>query len=158
MTIRDEKWISGEEARRLVHELRASADAVAVGMETAYTDRPQLDARDVTVVRQPRRLAFGTRPLPAGVDLERLSDDLDAELRRLAADGVQSLLLEGGPTVATAFLERDLIDKLVVFVAPKLSGDGPTLFGTLPRPLELRRFESRSVGQDVLLTGDVHEP
>ena len=158
MTLPGARWISGDAARRLVHELRAASDAVAVGMETAYTDRPQLDARDVTVVRQPRRLVFGTRPLPDGVELERLSDDLDAEVRRLAADGVQSLLLEGGSTVASAFLARDLIDKLMVFVSPALSGAGPTLFATLPQPLELRRFESRRVGDDVLLTAYVHEP
>jgi diaminohydroxyphosphoribosylaminopyrimidine deaminase/5-amino-6-(5-phosphoribosylamino)uracil reductase len=158
MTLPGARWISGAEARRLVHELRAASDAVAVGMETAYTDRPHLDARDVTVLRQPRRLAFGTRPLPEGVELERLSDDLEAELRRLATDGVQSLLLEGGSTVATSFLERDLIDKLMVFVGPALSGAGPTLFGTLARPLELRRFESLRVGDDVLLTAYVHEP
>ena len=158
MTMPGSRWISGDEARRLVHELRAASDAVAVGMETAYTDRPQLNARDVAIVRQPRRLVFGSRPLPEGVELERLSRDLEAELKRLAGDGVQSLLLEGGSTVATSFLERDLIDKLIVFVSPKLSGAGPTLFGALPDPLELRRFESRRIGDDVLLTAYVHEP
>ena len=158
MTMPGSRWISGEEARRLVHELRAASDAVAVGMETAYTDRPQLDARDVAVLRQPRRLVFGARPLPDGVELERLSRDLEAELKRLAADGVQSLLLEGGSTVATSFLERDLVDKLIVFVSPKLSGGGPTLFGALSAPVELRRFESRRVGDDALLTAYVHEP
>ena len=158
MTMPGSRWISGEEARRLVHELRAASDAVAVGMETAYTDRPRLDARDVAVVRQPRRLVFGSRPLPDGVELERLSRDLVAELARLAADGVQSLLLEGGSTVATSFLELDLIDKLIVFVSPNLSGAGPTLFGAVTRPVELRRFDSRRVGDDVLLTAYVHEP
>ena len=53
------RWITGEESRRRVHELRAQVDAVAVGMGTVRADDPQLTARDVDVGRQPRRLAFG---------------------------------------------------------------------------------------------------
>ena len=152
------RWISGEESRRLVHELRAGSDAVAVGMGTVRTDRPALNARDVGAARQPRRLVFGTGPLPEGVDLELRSGPLAEELGRLGGEGVQSLLLEGGPTLATAFMRAGLIDKLLVFVAPKLAGSGPTLFGELDDPVELRRFETRRVGEDVLLTAYVNEP
>ena len=78
------RWISGDQSRRLVHELRAGSDAVAVGMGTVRADRPALTARDVGATRQPRRLAFGGGPLPAGVDLELLSGPLEEELGRLA--------------------------------------------------------------------------
>src|SRR5205823_1025335 len=105
--------ISGEESRRRVHELRASVDAVAVGMGTVRADTPQLTARDVGTVRQPRRIAFGHGP----TDLELHPGPLDEELGALAADGVQSLLLEGGPTLAGAFLRAGLVDKLMLFVA-----------------------------------------
>ena len=54
------RWISGEESRRRVHELRAQVDAVAVGMGTVRADDPQLTARDIGAVRQPRRLAFSS--------------------------------------------------------------------------------------------------
>ena len=67
------RWISGEASRRRVHELRAASDAVAVGMGTVRADNPRLDARDVEVARQPRRLAFGRGPLHAGSELELLS-------------------------------------------------------------------------------------
>src|SRR5207253_5876739 len=103
-------------------ELRAASDAVAVGMGTVRADAPRLTARGVGARRQPRRLAFGRGPLPAGSELELLSGPLDDELRRLAAGGVQSLLLEGGPTLASAFLAADLVDKLLVVVAPALGG------------------------------------
>jgi diaminohydroxyphosphoribosylaminopyrimidine deaminase / 5-amino-6-(5-phosphoribosylamino)uracil reductase len=152
------RWISGEESRRLVHELRATSDAVAVGMGTAVADRPELTARDVGAARQPRRLAFGRGSVPDGLDLELVSGPLEDELGRLAEEGVQSLLLEGGPTLATSFLRAGLVDKLLVFVAPKLSGSGPTLFGELNEPVELRRFEARPVGEDVLFSAYVNEP
>jgi diaminohydroxyphosphoribosylaminopyrimidine deaminase/5-amino-6-(5-phosphoribosylamino)uracil reductase len=158
MTLPGSRWISGEASRRLVHELRARSDAVAVGMGTARADQPQLTARDVGAERQPRRLVFGTGPLPEDLDLELVSGGLGDDLARLAEDGVQSLLLEGGPTLATSFLRADLLDKLLVFVAPTLSGAGPTLFGDLDAPVELHRFGLERVGEDVLLTAYVHEP
>ena len=158
VTIPGSRWVSGEESRRLVHELRAGSDAVAVGMGTVRADDPALTARGVDAVRQPRRLAFGRGPLPDGSELELLSGPLDEELRRLAEQDVQSLLLEGGPTLATAFLEAELIDKLLVFVAPRLSGEGPRLFGDFAALVELERLSARKVGDDVLLTAHVHEP
>jgi len=158
LNLRGSRWISGEESRRLVHELRAASDAVAVGMGTALADRPELTARDVGTARQPRRLVFGSGPLPDGVDLELVSGPLEEELGRLAEEGVQSLLLEGGPTLATSFLRVGLVDKLLVFVASKLSGAGPTLFGELDEPVELRRFEVTRVGEDALCTAYVNEP
>ena len=107
MTVPGRRWVSGEESRRHVHELRAASDAVAVGMGTVRADNPRLDARGVEVLRQPRRLAFGQGPLPDGSDLELLSGPLDEELERLAGENVQSLLLEGGPTLASSFFEAE---------------------------------------------------
>ncbi|HET7743537.1 MAG TPA: bifunctional diaminohydroxyphosphoribosylaminopyrimidine deaminase/5-amino-6-(5-phosphoribosylamino)uracil reductase RibD [Gaiellaceae bacterium] len=159
VTVPGSRWVSGEESRRYVHELRAASDAVAVGMGTVRADHPRLDVRDVPTLRgQPRRLAFGRGPLPEGSELELRSGSLRDEFEALATEGVQSLLLEGGPTLATAFLEQDLVDELLVLVAPRLSGDGPRMLGALPRPVELRRLEAAGVGDDVLLRAYVHEP
>ena len=153
-----ERWVTGEASRKLVHVLRAQSDAVAVGMGTVRWDKPRLDARDVPVIRQPRRIAFGRGPLPEDSELELHSGPLREELEQLAAEGVQSLLLEGGPTLAAAFLEAELVDKLLVFVAPRLSGDGPGMLEGLPRPLELSRLEARPIGDDVLLQAYLNEP
>jgi len=158
LTAPGERWVSGEESRRLVHELRAASDAVAVGMGTVRADAPRLDARDVGAARQPRRLAFGRGPLPEGSELELRSGPLADELAQLAGDGVQSLLLEGGPTLASAFLREDLVDKLLVFVAPKLSGEGPRLLEEDIPARRLSRFEAKPIGEDVLLSAYFHEP
>jgi diaminohydroxyphosphoribosylaminopyrimidine deaminase/5-amino-6-(5-phosphoribosylamino)uracil reductase len=78
---------------------------------------------------------------------------------------VQSLLLEGGPTLAGAFLRARLIDKLVLFLAPKLVGgdDAPPLFAgpgapTLAQAVPLRGLEVGRSGEDVVLTAYIHEP
>ena len=158
VTVPGSRWVSGEESRRLVHELRARVDAVAVGMGTVRADDPRLDAREVDAARQPRRLAFGAGPLPDGSALELRAGPLPDELEALAAEGVQSLLLEGGPTLATAFLEQGLVDKLLLFVAPRLSGSGPAVLGELSQPLTLTRIDTKPVGEDVLVSAYVREP
>jgi diaminohydroxyphosphoribosylaminopyrimidine deaminase/5-amino-6-(5-phosphoribosylamino)uracil reductase len=115
VTVPGSRWVSGLASRRLVHKLRAASDAVAVGMGTVRPEPPPR-RRDVGAARQPRRLAFG-RALPDGSELELRSGTL-GELRALAAEGVQSLLLQGGPTLAGAFLRAGLVRKLLLFVAP----------------------------------------
>jgi diaminohydroxyphosphoribosylaminopyrimidine deaminase / 5-amino-6-(5-phosphoribosylamino)uracil reductase len=159
VTVPGERWVTGEASRRLVHELRAQVDAVAVGGGTARADRPRLDARDVETPRgQPRRLVFSRGPLPDGLGLELRTGGIEEELRALAGEGVQSLLLEGGPTLAASFLAADLVDKVLLFVAPKLAGAGEAAFAALPSARTLSRLRAREVGDDVLLEAYVHEP
>jgi diaminohydroxyphosphoribosylaminopyrimidine deaminase / 5-amino-6-(5-phosphoribosylamino)uracil reductase len=158
VTVPGSRWVTGEESRRVVHRLRAEMDAVAVGMGTVRADDPKLTAREVDAARQPRRLAFGRGPLPEGSGLELLTGPLDEELRRLGEEGVRSLLLEGGPTLATAFVAAGLVDKLMLFVAPTLAGAGPRYLGELPEPLRLLRLSARAVGEDVLVEAYLREP
>ena len=150
VTVPGARWVTGEESRRRVHELRAQVDAVAVGMGTVRADNPQLTARNVRAERQPRRLAFGSGPLPEGSELELLGGPLREELEGLAGEGVQSLLLEGGPMLATAFVADGLVDKVMLFVAPTLAGAGPQWLGGLPEPRTLLRPTVERIGADVL--------
>ena len=160
MAVPGERWVTGADSRRRVHELRASVDAVAVGMGTVRADAPGLDAREVETPRgQPRRLAFGRGPLPQGSELELRTGELQEELAELAAEGVQSLFLEGGPTLAQAFLDADLVDKLVLFVAPVIAGgEGPRFAPRLRSARGLHHLQLEPVGEDVLLQAYVHEP
>jgi diaminohydroxyphosphoribosylaminopyrimidine deaminase/5-amino-6-(5-phosphoribosylamino)uracil reductase len=149
-----DRWISGPESRRRVHHLRAQVDAVAVGMGTVRVDNPQLTARDVGAERQPRRLVFGHGPS----ELEVRSGPLETELRALADEGVQSLLLEGGPTLATSFLREGHVDKLLFFVAPEIAGAGLQFAPDLDEPVWLTRTTVERLGNDVLISAYVHEP
>jgi diaminohydroxyphosphoribosylaminopyrimidine deaminase / 5-amino-6-(5-phosphoribosylamino)uracil reductase len=154
VTVPGERWVSGEESRRRVHELRAQVDAVAVGMGTVRADDPQLTARGVDVKRQPRRLAFGG----GSSALEVRSGALEAELHALAEEGVQSLLLEGGPTLATSFLREGFVDKVLLFVAPAVAGAGLQFRPELDAPIVLTRTTVERLGDDVLIGAYVHEP
>jgi diaminohydroxyphosphoribosylaminopyrimidine deaminase/5-amino-6-(5-phosphoribosylamino)uracil reductase len=129
-------------------------------MGTVRADAPRLDARDVPTPRgQPRRLAFGRGPLPEGSELELRTGPLAEELEALAAEGVQSLLLEGGPRLAAAFFEADLVDKVLLFLAPDLAGDdGLHLLPRLASVVSLSHLGARLVGEDALLEAYVHEP
>ena len=158
MAVRGRRWISGEESRRRVHELRARVDAVVVGMGTVRADDPQLTARGVKVTRQPRRIAFGRGPLPDGSQLELLNGPVAEELRGLAEGGVQSLLLEGGPTLAASFFADDFVDKVLLFVAPTAGDGGGVRLPAFADPMRLSRLRAERSGEDVLLTAYVHEP
>jgi diaminohydroxyphosphoribosylaminopyrimidine deaminase/5-amino-6-(5-phosphoribosylamino)uracil reductase len=159
VTVPGQRWVTGDASRRRVHELRANVDAVAVGAGTLHADQPRLDARDVETPRgQPRRLVF-TRHETETNGLEARRGPLAEELATLAGEGVQSLLLEGGPTLGTAFLAADLVDKVLVFVAPTLAGSGGLeALAALPSPRTLSHLSSTAVGDDVLLEAYVHDP
>jgi diaminohydroxyphosphoribosylaminopyrimidine deaminase/5-amino-6-(5-phosphoribosylamino)uracil reductase len=87
--------------------------------------------------------------------------DLAALLDRLGADGITGLLLEGGSRLNGAMLAAGLIDHVLVFVAPKLAGEGPTPISGLhldrmADAIPLEGLEIRAVGSDILLSGAVH--
>lgn len=94
-----------------------------------------------------------------GSPLELRSGPLVDELQALGADGVQSLLLEGGPTLAAAFFEAGLVDKLMVFFAPLLvGGEGPQLLARLRSEQALSELDVRLVGEDALVEAYVQTP
>jgi diaminohydroxyphosphoribosylaminopyrimidine deaminase/5-amino-6-(5-phosphoribosylamino)uracil reductase len=165
-TAGESQWISSPESRRLVHEWRACAGAVAVGSGTAIHDQPQLTARDVDppAERQPLRVVFdrGGRIDPAAWDGVVARGDAGEELAALAARGVTSVLVEGGATLAAGLLEAGLIDRVALFVAPLVLGDGPGPFagravGSLAEAPAAVHLEARLVGPDILLLAELRE-
>lgn len=161
------RWITGPQARAHAHTIRAQVDAIAVGTGTALTDDPSLTARRIDgglFEHQPLRVVVGRRAVPDGARLRgpggallHLPEhDLGAVLSQLAEREVRHLLVEGGPTLATALLAADAVDELHAYVAPVLLGAGATAVGDLGVTTigDAARFTTHDVtrlGDDVLL-------
>src|SRR6478672_1066362 len=129
------RWVSSPAARRDTHRLRALCDTMLVGTNTVAVDDPLLTVRDEhdrPLVQQPLRAVMGERDLDPGrrvfdgqaESLHLRTRDPHAALAELYARDRQHVFLEGGPTLAAAFLRADLVDEIVVYVAPMLLGTG----------------------------------
>jgi diaminohydroxyphosphoribosylaminopyrimidine deaminase/5-amino-6-(5-phosphoribosylamino)uracil reductase len=120
----ESKWITGEDARRHVHLQRAHSDMILVGRGTYLADEPRLDVRlPGFEERSPRRALLtrgeavdGWETLRNPQDVHRLHD-------------VNDLLVEGGSATATAFLAEDLVDRILIYRAPIIVGEGKSSFG-----------------------------
>ncbi|MET4158886.1 diaminohydroxyphosphoribosylaminopyrimidine deaminase/5-amino-6-(5-phosphoribosylamino)uracil reductase [Agromyces sp. PvR057] len=163
------QWITGPEARADVHVRRAAADAIAVGTGTVLADDPSLTARGhdgELLGNQPIPVVFGRRPVPDDAALMRHplahelvgldGTDLAADLRDLARRGIRSLFVEGGPTLASAFVAAGFADEVLVYLAPALLGGGRLALGDLAVTTigEARRYDFAAIerlGADVLL-------
>jgi len=165
------RWITSDVARRHAHSLRANSDAVVVGTGTVAADDPSLTARTADgalAKHQPLRVVVGRRPVPddarlrgPGGDLVHLETHDPAEvLDALWAREVRHVLVEGGPTLAAAFLRAGLVDEVYAYVAPVLLGGGPSAVGNLgigsiDGALRLVPREPVALGPDVLIVAAV---
>jgi diaminohydroxyphosphoribosylaminopyrimidine deaminase / 5-amino-6-(5-phosphoribosylamino)uracil reductase len=192
----DSKWISGEESRRRVHQLRNQVDGIVVGIDTVREDNPLLTARvrggrdplrivldsrlrvreDARIMEgDPSRVILATTKVAPRAKVKRLEErgarvlilpakegrvDLQSLAARLGTMGIMSLMVEGGSRVNGAFLDAGLIDKVVLFVAPKLIGDAqaPGIFGgkgvaTIEEAMALKDMKLSRVGEDIVIEG-----
>ncbi|MDR7255748.1 diaminohydroxyphosphoribosylaminopyrimidine deaminase/5-amino-6-(5-phosphoribosylamino)uracil reductase [Nocardioides sp. BE266] len=136
------RWVSSRAARLDTHRLRALCDTMLVGTNTVAVDDPELTVRDEVgdpLPHQPLRAVMGLRDIPLGrrvfndrAETMQLRTREPAEaLATLFALDRQHVFLEGGPTLARAFLEADLVDEVVAYVAPMLLGAGTSAVADL---------------------------
>ncbi len=164
------RWVSSAASRADAHDLRGIVDAIVVGSGTVIEDDPQLTVRnldDVLNERQPLRVVLDRRhriPQHARVlDAAAETVVLDTAVPRFALKalhdrGVRHVLLEGGPTLAGAFLESRCIDEVVAYLAPKLLGAGPPALGnagitSIVQAVTLDVQDVRRMGDDVKVVG-----
>ncbi|GAB3119905.1 bifunctional diaminohydroxyphosphoribosylaminopyrimidine deaminase/5-amino-6-(5-phosphoribosylamino)uracil reductase RibD [Glaciibacter psychrotolerans] len=161
------QWITGPNARADVHRRRAASDAILVGTGTVLADDPSLTARDpdgTLLPSQPVPVVIGARPIPTDAAVrshphEPLfvdGTDLTALVRDLWARGFRRVFIEGGPTLASAFVEAGLVDEYVIYLAPTLLG-GPRAalvdigVGTIVEQRRLTLTRVEQIGTDLLV-------
>ena len=173
------QWITSDEARSDAHELRARSDAVLVGAGTLRADDPMLDVRlagltgaqPIPVVlagNQPlpteRRLwareplIYTPRPVDAPGDVVTLESaewlDLDAVAKDMGQRGLLEVLVDGGPTIAAAFVKAGLADHFTFYFGAALAvGSGRSMFdgvfATLGEGHAIEILDVAKVGPDL---------
>jgi diaminohydroxyphosphoribosylaminopyrimidine deaminase/5-amino-6-(5-phosphoribosylamino)uracil reductase len=133
----ESRWLTSAASRRDAQQLRAHVDAILVGAETIRADDPRLTVRGKPGAKQPRRIVLsrsGKLPRAARIFTDRFAEfttvcgeiDLGKLLRKLGAEQITSVLIEGGGDVLGQALDECLIDKIQIYAAPIFTG-GPTL-------------------------------
>ena len=161
------QWITGTASRQHVHEQRAVHDAIAVGTGTVLADDPSLTARGdggELMPHQPVPVVFGTTPVPPAARLrqhpagliELGHRDLTAGLAELDAREIRRLFVEGGPTLASAFIRAGLVDEVLIYLAPVLLGGPRTALDdvgvtTMSEALGLSIHRIDTLGNDLLV-------
>jgi diaminohydroxyphosphoribosylaminopyrimidine deaminase / 5-amino-6-(5-phosphoribosylamino)uracil reductase len=165
----ESRWITGREARRDAHQLRACVDAVLVGAETIRADNPRLTVRGVRRARQPWRIVLtrsGRLPRHAHLlsdkfaarTLVYIRKSMPSVLKDLGKRGITSVLIEGGGEVLGEALDKRLIDKFQIYLGPVLTGGAVVAFpgtgaGNSANALRLREIEYEQIGQTVSISG-----
>ena len=166
------RWITGPEARADVHQLRAHCDAILVGTGTVIADDPALTVRGSDgrpTGRQPLRVVMGLRPIPESArvlvldapTLHLATHDPAEALKTLAEQEIHHVWLEGGPTVAAAFLAAGLVDEVIAYLAPAFLGAGAPAVGdlgiqTIGQALRLTTHEVTTVGIDIRIRASIN--
>lgn len=120
----ESKWITGEDARKHVHLERAHSDMILVGRGTYLADAPRLDVRLPGLEDwSPKRALLTRGEAVDGWEILRNPEDV------YRLHDVNDLLVEGGSATATAFLSADLVDRILIYRAPIIVGEGKSSFG-----------------------------
>ena len=181
------KWISSEESRKTVHNLRSVYDAVLVGKNTVKHDNPKLNVR-MTKGRDPYRIIID-KDLSLGLSYNVFKQkdkktivltsvntgiakikkyiqkdinvipckskngklDLKDGMKKLAKLGIASIMIEGGAVTYDAFLKQNLVDEMLVFIAPDVMGKGITAFGDKQSFKKFSSVNYFASGKDILV-------
>jgi diaminohydroxyphosphoribosylaminopyrimidine deaminase/5-amino-6-(5-phosphoribosylamino)uracil reductase len=149
--------ISGSQSQGFNHELRSKVGAILVGTQTFVVDQPSLSARGADgslKESQPLRVVMGMRDIAPVGFLHLATHDPKVALLTLAELGINHVLLEGGPTLAAAFIQADCIDEVISITAPITLGSGPRALATdfpLMRPISIT--STFTLGSDLIQIG-----
>ena len=188
------KWITGETSRKMVHRLRSSVDAVMTAIGTVKADDPSLTARirggknptkiiidpdlkiamNANILKSPADTIIVTRVSNnksnklelSGTKLIYYQDILELNwlIKILVREGITSILIEGGSSLNSYALRDGIVDKLMVFIAPKIIGGkdsftpvGGNFFRKLEDAYRIKGFKVRNIGEDILIEGYIQK-
>lgn len=162
------QWITGEDTRAKVHRDRSEHDAIIVGINTVLVDNPRLTARTPggdLFDHQPTAIVVGRRDVPPDALIREhpggfehvTNHDLTKLLSALSEREIRSVYVEGGATLASAFLAAHLVDELHITMGPLLLG-GPQLavtdlgITTMAEAHHLTLTDVQRLGDDIVVT------
>jgi diaminohydroxyphosphoribosylaminopyrimidine deaminase/5-amino-6-(5-phosphoribosylamino)uracil reductase len=156
------KWITNEVSRADVQKVRRTVDAIMVGTQTVIADDPHLIPRDGNTGSNPLRIVCGTQELPKDAQVFDgaaptkviASKDLKVVAAELMATGANHILLESGPTLATALLQAGMLDELMLYQGASLLGAGKSFVAdlgmtTIDNAMSMQRISTETFGDDV---------
>ena len=156
------KWITNEASRADVQKVRRRVDAIMVGTQTVIADDPHLIPRDGLNGKNPLRIVCGTQELPKSAQVFDgaaptkviASKDLKVIAAELMATGANHILLESGPTLATAFLQAEMLDELIIYQGASVLGAGKSFVAdlgvlTIENAMSMQRISTETFGDDV---------
>ncbi len=158
--------ISGNQAQASTHILRSEVDAIVVGTQTVWIDNPTLTARDPhgeLIHRQPLRVVVGESDIPSGAALftkpggevlHLRTREISSVIKDLSERGVKHILVEGGPTLAGAFLKAGAVHQVITIIGPVTFGAGPSALNTLLQPYySVTEIHWERVARDLVISG-----
>ncbi|NJP04043.1 RibD family protein [Candidatus Gracilibacteria bacterium] len=162
MGIQSPQYITNEKSRQKVHEMRSQYSAILTTTETVMVDDPMLNIRNVGANQCvcPDLLVFGSRPLSRDLNIFQIpnrkiyfftGENLKSDLKKIASMGYDSIFTECGAKMATELLDQELVDEIVLFIAPEIFGSGRHAF---EKEINLQKFileEVQSFDDDVMV-------
>jgi diaminohydroxyphosphoribosylaminopyrimidine deaminase/5-amino-6-(5-phosphoribosylamino)uracil reductase len=156
------KWITNEASRADVQKVRRGVDAIMVGTQTVIADDPHLIPRDDVKATNPLRIVCGTQELPKSAQVFDgaaqtkviASKDLKVIASELLATGANHILLESGPTLATALLQAGMLDELMIYQGASVLGAGKSFvadlgISSIENAMSMQRISTETFGDDV---------
>jgi len=156
------QWITNEASRGDVQKVRRSVDAIMVGTQTVIADNPHLVPHDGAAIKNPVRIVCGTQELPKDANVFNdaaptkviASKDLKVVAAELIATGANHILLESGPTLATALLQAGMLDELMLYQGASVLGAGKSFVAdlgitTVNNAMSMQRISTEIFGDDV---------
>lgn len=161
------KWITSEESRKLVYKMRSKFDCLLTSSNTVIADNPKMEHKFKCILDKDLRTSMDSKIYQQGsfyiaskenTSLKNGKLNLLEVLKELYKQGVCTVFVESGGTLAGAMLKENLIDEVYQFVAPKIVNDNSgfscfsgDIIDEISQAKLLDIYEIKKLGTDILI-------